>query len=410
MIRVLQGEDKLGRGWKLEIDGKTIEKVKISLFDDELQLFTWLDKTPKIFFSQKSIDFSLLQFDKTQKVEITISTNSILGIGANKLFSEDFFTNEFVKLFSEDEDNDSSLFFYVTFDENKNVIAKMHFFEFIFAAQFWKLPFPMSDYFGEVKKHLKCKLQESEASFFTGEFQFLITENLTLQEIFDTIIADLDNAFHKAFEELSQKTKNNSLITRFFSFPEEIRVPCEQYLLYFTEFLRNLGINTTADIKHEAGEILFSVTPDNPNQALDKIRVALEVFLDLPKSEIIIVSDEEFEIAMLKTKANIDHFNSQLSLAKAEIRVKEREIQAFEAALETKNISIEFLREKLNQQKRLLNGEISHGIIDIEPKSKEEDKEEFFDGVFALTQYEEKGVRVNLAQLYRKLKIYLKSE
>jgi hypothetical protein len=193
-------------------------------------------------------------------------------------------------------------------------------------------------------------------------------------------------------------------------FPEEVRVPCEQYLLYFTKFLRDLGISSTANIKHEAGEVLFSVTPDSPNQALDKIRVALEIFLDLPKKEIVIVPDEEFEIAMLKAKANIDHLNSQLSLAKAEVRFKEREIHAFEATLEAKDISIEFLREKLNQQKRLLNGEIAEGIIDIGPKTKDEDKEEFFDGVFALTQYEEKGVRVNLAQLYRKLKTYLKGE
>jgi len=238
---------------------------------------------------------------------------------------------------------------------------------------------------------------------------FLLSEDLTVREIFNLVIDDLRNALKNAFEEINQNNKRLSLTTTFFNFPEEVRVPCEQYLLYCTEFLRDLGISATSDIKHQAGEVLFSVTPTNPDQALAKIKIALDAFLSLPKSEIVINPDSEFEIAMLKVKANIDHLNSQLSLAKAEIRVKEREIQAFEATLETKDISIEFLREKLNQQKRLLNGEIAEGIIDVEPKTKE-DKEEFFDGVFALTQYEEKGVRVNLAQLYRKLKIYLKGE
>ncbi len=410
MIKVVQGEDKLGRDWKLEVDGETIDKVKITLSDVELQLFAWLDKTSKIFFSQKGSDFFFLQSDKIEKIEITIVTKNLPENEANKLFPEDFFTSEFVNFINEnkDIDDDPSLYLSVTFNEDKSVIAKIQFFEFMLVAQFWKLQFSMNDYLSEIRKYLKCELREEKTDFFTGQFQFVLTKDFTLQEIFDTVVADLDNAFHKAFEELSQRTKNNSLTTRFFSFPEEVRVPCEQYLLYFTEFLKDLGVNSTADIKHEAGEILFSVTPDNPDQALDKIRVALEIFLDLPKREIIIVSDEEFEIAMLKAKANIDHLNSQLSLAKAEIRVKEREIQAFEATLETKDISIEFLREKLNQQKRLLNGEITEGIISIEPKPKDEDKEEFFDGVFALTQYEEKGIRVNLAQLYRKLKSYLK--
>lgn len=412
MIKVIQGEDKLGRDWKIEIDGEIIEKAKVSSMTDHLDLFVWLDKTPKIFFSQKGNDFFPLLSDKIESIVITISTKNIPENEANKLFPEDFFSNDFINFINDnrDKDDDSSLFLTVTINGDKSVTARMLFLEFIFAAQFWKLQFSMHDYLNEIRKHLVGELREEKTDFFTGQFQFVLAKDLTLQEIFDTVIQDLDNAFHKAFEELSQKTKNNSLITRFFSFPEEVRVPCEQYLLYFTEFLKDLGINSTADIKHEAGEILFSVTPNNPTQALDKIRVALEIFLSLPKKEIIIIPDEEFEIAMLKAKANIDHLNSQLSLAKAEIRVKEREIQAFEATLESKDISIEFLREKLNQQKRLLNGEIAEGIIDAEPKPKDEDREEFFDGVFALTQYEEKGVRVNLAQLYRKLKTYLKGE
>ncbi len=409
MIKVTPGEDRFGKDWKLEIDEKIIEKVKISsLLGDSLDFFVWLNETPKVFFAQRIEDFFPLQSGKIQEVKITISAENPFENEIKELLPDEFLPLELKKELSEEDE--SSFFLTVGFDGKLKGFAKTNFLEFFVAAQFWKYPFSVYDFFSKVKTYLTHKIVDEKKDLVMGQFTFVLSEELTIKEAFDNVILDLRNAFQMAISDLKKQTENQSLTTRFFSFPDEVRVPCEQYLLYFTEFLRDLGINTKADIKHEAGEILFSVTPDNPNQALDKIRVALEVFLDLPKREIIIVPDEEFEIAMLKAKANIDHLNSQLSLAKAEVRVKEREIQAFEATLEAKDISIEFLRKKLNQQKRLLNGEIAEGIIDIEPKPKNEDREEFFDGVLALTQYEEKGVRVNLAQLYRKLKTYLKGE
>ncbi len=40
MIKVIQGEDKSPRNWKIKIDGKIIEKVKISsILGDDLDLF-----------------------------------------------------------------------------------------------------------------------------------------------------------------------------------------------------------------------------------------------------------------------------------------------------------------------------------------------------------------------------------
>jgi hypothetical protein len=45
---------------------------------------------------------------------------------------------------------------------------------------------------------------------------------------------------------------------------------------------------------------------------------------------------------------------------------------------------------------------VSNSVKDVTPKAG--DKEEFLRGVVALTTYKEKGVEVNLAELYRKLK------
>jgi hypothetical protein len=52
-----------------------------------------------------------------------------------------------------------------------------------------------------------------------------------------------------------------SAVTAVFEFPAPIKSACEQYLLYFAQFLRDLGIEAEAELKEEAGRVLFSVTP-----------------------------------------------------------------------------------------------------------------------------------------------------
>lgn len=50
-------------------------------------------------------------------------------------------------------------------------------------------------------------------------------------------------------------------VVTYFNFPEEVKVPCEQYLLYFVQFLKDLGVEAAAELQHEAGQVLFAVKP-----------------------------------------------------------------------------------------------------------------------------------------------------
>jgi hypothetical protein len=110
---------------------------------------------------------------------------------------------------------------------------------------------------------------------------------------------------------LLSKLREHSLLT-FFDFPEEVRIPCEQYLLYFIQFLKDLGVEATGEIQQEAGQVLFSVTPTDRDTALDKIRVALEIYMRLPSSPI---SDSSSgEIVAQRLEANIYHLSSTLSI------------------------------------------------------------------------------------------------
>jgi hypothetical protein len=91
----------------------------------------------------------------------------------------------------------------------------------------------------------------------------------------------------------------NTLIS-FFKFPDSIQIPCEQYLLYFVKFLHDIGIEASADIKHEAGKVLFSVTPVNEKDALETIYQALKLYLQLPENPII---ENYFPVCICQVKS-----------------------------------------------------------------------------------------------------------
>jgi DNA-binding transcriptional regulator LsrR (DeoR family) len=75
---------------------------------------------------------------------------------------------------------------------------------------------------------------------------------------------------------------NNESVQLSFDFPKEVRIACEQYLLYFGQFLSDLGVSADTAITHEAGKVLFTVTPTDRDTALEKIREALDTYLQLP--------------------------------------------------------------------------------------------------------------------------------
>jgi hypothetical protein len=188
--------------------------------------------------------------------------------------------------------------------------------------------------------------------------------------------------------ELSFHSNNKHSVEIVLDLPSDIRVSCEQYLLYFVQFLSDLGVEAKSELRHEAEQVLFSVTPVNKEEALDRIRTALEVYLQLPSGKLSHAGEQAVEVQRLS--ANILHFQSQLMLRDAIIQAKEATIQLQQTTIQ-------------RQQHYLVENVITRSVVGITPQEVE-DKEEFWDGALALTKYEDKGVSINLAEIYRKLK------
>ena len=192
---------------------------------------------------------------------------------------------------------------------------------------------------------------------------------------------------------LMARLRQDSVVT-YFDFPEEVRVACEQYLLYFVQFLKDLGVEATAELQHEAGQVLFAVRPADREQALDAIRTALETYLQLPSNPISDSPGVEYEIAIQRLAANIDHLKGQLRLARAEL-------QLAGATIQTQQVTISRL---------LGDGVIGESLKNITPRPKDEDKGYVIWDIFIIKNYEGKGFEIKLPELFRKFRRLFKKK
>ena len=159
--------------------------------------------------------------------------------------------------------------------------------------------------------------------------------------------------------------------------------------MYFVQFLRDAGVNATADLEHEAGHVLFAVTPDSKDVALDKIREALAIYLRLPANPgagMNLVSLGDIQTQQLV--ANVQHLQTQLMLAGAIIQAKDATIQTQQVTTST--------------QQKITNGEVMRDSFRGLVEGRE--KEELLGGALTLTKYEGKGFEVNIPKIFRYLR------
>lgn len=198
---------------------------------------------------------------------------------------------------------------------------------------------------------------------------------------------DLEPQTHNEGPEPNEQ--ESSAIRLVFDFPPPIRSACEQYLMYFVQFLSDLGIDARAEVKERAHSVLFSVTPENDKQALEKIREALQVYLSLPTApNTVLANGPSSDIAVSQLQANVLHLQSQVLLTKAAI-------QMTSAALDLKDEQIALLEERLDLRGFQPQGHTSEAASD---------KEDLVTGLVSVKKWDYKFFELNVPELLRKLK------
>lgn len=272
----------------------------------------------------------------------------------------------------------------------------------LFSSEEWKKLWSISEYKKEFRSAFE-QINDPDMTWSSKGFPFMgglmgvenIAFSVAAHDPNETLIGEarkhsgVIRRIHDLTEASLRSKLSQDSVVMHFDFPEEVRVPCEQYLLYFAQFLRDLGVEADTALTHEAGQVLFTVTPADKQTALDKIRTALKTYLQLPANPSTADgSIVEYEIAAQRLAANVDHLKGQLRLAHAELRLAGATVRAQQVTID-----------------RLLSDDVmAESLKDVTPKPKDEDREDLLGGTVALTKTNWKGVEFNLPEIFRRLR------
>jgi len=254
----------------------------------------------------------------------------------------------------------------------------------------WKNPYSIRQ-LKEFFKQVVTDLKYSYKSYFTSSFSDIggveihISADEELRDLIDyaTKAAELIN--DKLIKVLPEKLAPD-LLNTLFEFPEELKTACKQYLIYFAQFLGDMGIKADTAIKEEANKVLFTVVPEQGHDALIRIKEALEVYMNapgMPEGVTILPNDEPKDIAVMQWEANIHHLKGQVMLQQAALQLKD-------AAIEQLKLSNYQLQERLSEPQHLTNSAPN--------------EEKFLGGVVAVKKFEGKGFSIDFAEIIRKLR------
>jgi hypothetical protein len=262
-----------------------------------------------------------------------------------------------------------------------------------FDAEHWRCVYSIADLADELKLILTessspllyWPSDDNEDSILNGfGIHTSIEPTKNVGQILEELTPQLQISLEYAEKRLLESRKG--AIVQFFDFPEPYRPACEQYLIYFGQFLSDLGIAATTELREEGTRVLFTVTPVDKKDALDTIREALNAYLQIPaSSEAANEMAKGSDIAFLQLSANVSHLKGHLILAKAIIQAKD-------AAISGQITEINNLREQID-----LRSYSPHpaSAVDLEP---------VIEGVLSVKPLEIRGAVIDLPNILRRLK------
>ncbi len=212
---------------------------------------------------------------------------------------------------------------------------------------------------------------------------------LPVRECIALMVKPLLRELEAAEMRLATQADRNTLVT-LFQFPSDISTACGQYLLYFAQFLQDLGIEAETEVQHRASDILFSVTPNAGPEALGRIREALDVYLHIPGApNFDVAASNAPSVAVQQLQANVFHLRGQLAIAGALLDTRQAQIEALELS---------------NFQLRQMTSSESGSVLLLKGATTRDEAEPLINGLVDVLPIEGKGLRINLPELLRRLK------
>lgn len=275
-----------------------------------------------------------------------------------------------------------------------------------YIVELWAKPWPILDQFYSMREQIEaeegyelhCEIidyyDDGEPDYDLlngfGLVRSIEDQSLKLIDLYKEVVGTLKYIHRSTEEELSSDVDTEKLVT-YFNFPGSVKVACEQYLIYFSQFLNDLGVQAEAELVNSGELTLLKVKPKNDKHALDEIRYLLSSYLSIATdSDVGLSPYEEKDPSVFQLESNILHLRSQLALALAVNEAKQTTIDN----LRLSNYATQVINEP---------AEID-SLRQIENK-KPTTKESLLGGIVVLSEWEiSKGVTINFAEIARRLK------
>jgi hypothetical protein len=192
-------------------------------------------------------------------------------------------------------------------------------------------------------------------------------------EITEGVLSDNFEHLFKIIEDglihLDSKYKEESFqstFTKIFNFPPEYKNICSQYLMWFGEFLKNLGIEADVHTEPNNGQTALIISPKDNPELLEEIEKLFYQYLALPYAELLPASKQTpQEIYAYQSAMNqINNLTNQIQMKDSMLQLQ----QATNSALTEKLIlqaNQPLLLESLKDEKKY---EIFGGLISIPAK------------------------------------------
>lgn len=276
------------------------------------------------------------------------------------------------------------------YDSNYRLVISLH-----HEPLHWVKPYSIYDYWkaiaNEIKKisnhNISMRNDSNEDDDYLNGIDIVINisdTDWTIQSYLNEYLPICKNMINCVVDKLSQPRDGFSIE---FDFPNEIKAPCEQYLMYFAQFMMDLGVKVNSEISHKGQSTILSVIPENQDEALSNIKDALSAYVNLPQENINAAFDPSKDIAVAQLEFNVNNLNNQLLLVKSTMIAYEHTIQAQKIALDAFQIK---------EQPNTL-------LLSKEPE-KEDDIEPVFGKLFQVKKYDKNGVVIDYPELVRALK------
>lgn len=238
-----------------------------------------------------------------------------------------------VELFIKFEDKNDLYLDWVVVTKSNDDISALCF--MLFQWDTWVNPYNIKDYIQELTNEFNKNgiINEFDDNYSEGVGISYTLESISgIKELCETNQKIITKCVKNATERCLERTKE-SVLVKVFDFPEHYKTACTQYMVWFGDFLKTLGMSAEVSIENSDGKTTLLVNSEY--QFKERLEQALYTYLSLPDSEICPVDTSNIE-----SKVNYQMMVSQVQNLKTQIELKE-------SIIEMKNATIEATKKEL---------------------------------------------------------------